>query len=101
MQVSPIEMFKACKNSAEVAGLRAASVRDSLAICRTFAWLRGALKQQCRTPAAAAAAAEQPPESAAATPPPISEADVADRVGAARRAMERCVGDSFPTISSR
>lgn len=39
LDVSPVERFKASKNSTEIRGLRAASKRDSAVLCGFFAWL--------------------------------------------------------------
>ena len=57
----------------------AAFVRDSLALCQAFAWLRGALVERRER---------------------VDECAAAARVAQLRRAQRGCVGDSFPTISS-
>ena len=75
---SPVEIFKARKNAAEVAGLARSGAKDAAVIVAYFAWLEEALAAG-RT---------------------VSEADGADELTRRRGGMEGYVGDSFPTISS-
>jgi len=78
VDTSPVEALKARKNEAEVAGLISAGRKDAAALCSYFAWLEAQM-----------IAGE-----------PVTEAEGADEIGRRRMAMEGCVGDSFPTISS-
>mmetsp|Transcript_2241 Transcript_2241/g.6364 ORF Transcript_2241/g.6364 Transcript_2241/m.6364 type:complete len:357 (-) Transcript_2241:84-1154(-) len=78
VDTSPVEALKARKNEAEVAGLVSAGRKDAAALCSYFAWLEAQM-----------VAGE-----------PVTEAEGADEIGRRRMAMEGCVGDSFPTISS-
>jgi len=73
----PCALPKATKNAVELAGIRAAHVRDGAALTRFLAWL----------PAAAAGSA-------------LTESAAADRLAACRAAGEHYRGPSFPTISA-
>ena len=78
VDTSPVETFKAKKNAAEVAGIVAAGRRDAAAIVAYIAWLEAKLGRG----------------------EAVTEAEGADEIGRRRKGMARCVGDSFPTISS-
>jgi Xaa-Pro aminopeptidase len=71
----PCALPKACKNEVEVAGMRAAHVRDGAALTRFLAWL----------PTAVAAGG-------------VTEITAADHLEAIRREDEQLTGLSFPTI---
>lgn len=73
----PCALPKATKNEVELAGMRAAHVRDGAALCRFLAWLRSA-----------------------ATSGTVSEMAAAERLEAFRRDGEHFRGPSFPTISA-
>jgi Xaa-Pro aminopeptidase len=73
----PVQQLKAVKNEVELAGLRAAHVRDGAALCRFLAWL------EQRWPAGG-----------------LSEMDAAARLASFRAANGRYRGASFPTISA-
>jgi Xaa-Pro aminopeptidase len=93
VEVSPVEVFKSQKNAAEVAGLRSASIKDSLAICKYFSWLELYLLDPAGAPT--------PP--VASTPTltdALNEFQGAQILSSIRRAGTGCVGDSFPTISA-
>lgn len=77
---SPVDDFKDAKNEVEIAGLRRASKRDSLAICEFMARLEARLSDPSAEP--------------------LSEVDADELIGALRKKQPLCVGDSFPTISS-
>lgn len=72
----PCALPKACKNQTELNGIRAAHVRDGLALTRFLAWL-----------------------SREGTSGNVSEKSAADRLEAFRREGEHIQGLSFPTIS--
>ncbi|MEQ8247887.1 MAG: aminopeptidase P family protein [Alphaproteobacteria bacterium] len=72
----PCLLPKACKNDVELAGMRAAHVRDGAALTRFLAWLPGALANGG-----------------------IDEIAVADRLEAFRRENNLFTGLSFPTIA--
>jgi len=72
----PCAMPKACKNAAELAGARAAHVRDGAALVRFLAWLDGAV-----------------------TNGGVTEVSAADRLGEFRAANPLFRGFSFDTIS--
>jgi Xaa-Pro aminopeptidase len=72
----PCRLPKACKNEVELAGMRAAHVRDGAALTRFLAWL-----------------------DATAPTGTVTEISAADRLEAFRREGEHFQGLSFPTIS--
>ena len=72
----PCALPKACKNAAELAGARAAHVRDGAALVRFLAWLDGAV-----------------------TNGGVTEVSAADRLGEFRAANPLFRGFSFDTIS--
>ncbi len=72
----PCVLPKACKNDIELAGMRAAHVRDGAALTRFLAWLPDALRNGS-----------------------VDEISVADRLEAMRRENDRFTGLSFPTIA--
>ena len=72
----PCVLPKACKNQTELDGIRAAHVRDGLALTRFLAWL-----------------------SREGTSGNVSEKSAADQLEALRREGENIRGLSFPTIS--
>ena len=80
--ISPVEKFKACKNSVEIEALKQACKRDSLALCELFASLEAKLSLS---------ESEQVP---------ITEVDVGDMMKELRQREPFYVGDSFQTISS-
>lgn len=93
VDVSPVEVFKSQKNAAEVAGLRSASIKDSLAICKYFSWLELHLLDP--------GAAPIPPAASSLTiTDALSEFQGAQVLSSIRFAGAGCVGDSFPTISA-
>ena len=71
----PCTLPKACKNEAELDGIRAAHRRDGAALTRFLAWL------------------------AAAPPGSVTELDAVDRLAAMRAGGEHFRGPSFDTIS--
>lgn len=93
VEVSPVEVFKSRKNAAEVAGLRSASIKDSLAICKYFSWLELYLLDPTGAPPPPAASTLTPTES-------LNEFQAAQVLSSIRSAGAGCVGDSFPTISA-
>ena len=72
---SPVELFKACKNATEQAGMRAAHLRDGAALVRFLHWLEGAWGEG------------------------LDEHGAAERLEDFRREGEHFQGLSFPTIS--
>jgi len=72
----PCALPKACKNEVEIAGMRAAHVRDGAALTRFLAWLPGAVAQGG-----------------------VTEVTAADRLEAFRREDTLLTGLSFPTIA--
>jgi Xaa-Pro aminopeptidase len=72
---SPVPRMKACKNPVELAGMRAAHVRDGLAVVRFLHWLESAW------------------------PGGLDELRAADKLDAFRAEGERFQDLSFPTIS--
>ena len=78
---SPIALFKAVKNAAERAGMRAAHVRDGAALVRWFAWLTEA---QAAGDAGAGA--------------PLTEASAAAALDAERARVDGFVSVSFDSI---
>lgn len=73
---SPVTLLKARKNPTEQVGMRAAHLRDGVAVVRFLCWL------EC-----------------AALPGPLDELRAADKLDALRREGERFRDLSFPTIS--
>ena len=80
--LSPVEKFKACKNSVEIEGLKRACKRDSIALCELFADLEAKL---CNS------ASEQVP---------ITEVDVCQMMQDFRGKQPLYAGDSFHTLSA-
>ena len=78
---SPITLMKAVKNAEELAGMRAAHVRDAVVLVRYFAWLQQRL-----------AAAGQ------GSAPPLTEHAAAAELDARRAAAPHSKGLSFDTI---
>ncbi len=76
VEPSPVYRLKARKNEAEVAGMRAAHLRDGVAMARLLAWLPGAVAAGGQT-----------------------EHTVAQRVDALRAEQARFRGTSFGTIA--
>lgn len=77
-EASPIVAFKACKNEAELAGMRAAHIRDGVAVCRFLHWLDDTI----------ASGKER-----------VSEIGAADKLEGLRSEGENFRGLSFNTIS--
>ena len=73
---SPVTLMKSVKNSAEIAGIKRAMVRDGVALTRFFIWLKDALARKEK----------------------ISEYDAGIRLTAFRAQQEKYVSDSFDTI---
>lgn len=73
---NPCALPKACKNEVEIAGMRAAHVRDGAALTRFLAWLPAAVAQGG-----------------------VTEVTAADRLEAFRREDAMLTGLSFPTIA--
>lgn len=78
---SPVTLFKALKNKAELEGMRQCHLRDGAAMANYFGWLEDQLLFQGGHLR-------------------LSEVDVADKLEEFRRAQANCVGLSFTTISS-
>ena len=80
VDASPVELFKASKNDVEIAGLRAAGLRDCAVLAGFFAWLEDALDRDVT----------------------VTEAAASDEISRrrARFGGESYRGDSFHTISS-
>jgi Xaa-Pro aminopeptidase len=78
-KATPIGLFKARKNEAELAGMRSAHVRDAVALCRFLAKLEHKLKVEHAS---------------------IDEYEAAQLVDSFRAQQENFVSPSFPTISS-
>jgi Xaa-Pro aminopeptidase len=76
MQESPISMFKACKNAAELAGMKAAHVRDGVAMVKFLCWLEREVKKQR-----------------------LTEVSVADKLAEFREQDPMYKGPSFDTIA--
>ncbi|MEM7691285.1 MAG: aminopeptidase P family protein, partial [Pseudomonadota bacterium] len=76
----PVIEQKACKNPTEILGTRSAHKRDALAVIRFLAWLDRNLRD--------------------ASAAPLSEALLADRLGALRSELDLFQGPSFDTISA-
>jgi Xaa-Pro aminopeptidase len=111
VDTSPVESLKACKNETEREGIRLASLRDSEAICRYFAWLERKLQQGgAREAGGAGGAGGAASENAGgagsgstgsgSTGSVVSEVDGAEQMTTFRKQQTGCVGDSFPTISA-
>lgn len=75
--IDPCALPKACKNAVEILGMRAAHLRDGVALCRFLAWLDRTAPGGGLTELAAAA-----------------------RLLALRAEGEKFVGESFPAISA-
>lgn len=75
---SPVALSKSLKNETELAGIRAAHVRDGVALTAFFHWLEEAVK---------------------ANPHTITEYDIESRVLDFRSKMDGFVGPSFSTIA--
>jgi len=78
-KATPIGLFKARKNETELAGMRAAHLRDAVALCRFLALLEHKLVEQGTT---------------------INEVEAAQLLDEFRSQQEHFVSPSFPTISS-
>ena len=93
-QLSPLQLMTAIKSEREVAGMRAAHVRDAVALVSFFAWLEAAVLRgvDLRRPAAAAAAA-------APLAAPLTEHSLCEVLEGFRAAQADHVGPSFPTIA--
>ena len=77
LKPSPLLLFKALKNETEIAGFRAAHIRDGVAMARFFCWLE-----------------KEVPEGK------VSEVSAVARLEEFRRGQENFRGSSFRTISS-
>lgn len=73
---SPVTMFKACKNEAELAGYRNAHIRDGVAMVKFLHWLENAVPKGG-----------------------VTEMSASDKLEAFRREQEHFVSLSFETIS--
>jgi Xaa-Pro aminopeptidase len=93
-RMSPIQLMKAVKSEREAAGMRAAHVRDGVALARFFSWLEAAVTRGVDARAGAPAAA--PAAALAAT---LTEHGVCAVLEAFRAAQADYVGPSFPTIA--
>lgn len=78
---SPVGLMKIVKNEIEVEGMKAAHVRDGVALVKYFAWLEDQVTNRSN-------------ESV------ITEISGADQLDKFRQEQESYVGPSFPTISS-
>lgn len=83
---SPIQVFKACKNEAEIHGLRQACVRDSAAVVSFLAWL----KDKVLVGQSSDASDDQD----------MREHALGVKMSSFREAMGQFRGDSFETISA-
>ena len=77
---SPIALLKACKNAAEISGMREAHVRDGAALVEFLCWLETQVT--------------------AAGGQPLNEVSVAARLEQFRAQNDKFVGLSFETISA-
>ncbi|XP_034179610.2 xaa-Pro aminopeptidase ApepP [Osmia lignaria lignaria] len=77
--VTPINIMKAVKNDVEIEGMKAAHIRDAVALVKYFAWLEDKIKNKKET---------------------ITEISGATQLENFRKEQEYFVGLSFPTISS-
>ncbi|XP_029167258.1 xaa-Pro aminopeptidase ApepP-like [Nylanderia fulva] len=77
--ITPISVMKAIKNPIEIEGMKAAHVRDSVALVKYFAWLEDKIKN---------------------TKEQITEISGATRLEKFRQEQDHFVGLSFTTISS-
>ena len=107
VSASPIERFKAAKNSAEREGILSSGRRDAAAIVGYFAWLEE--KLHAREVVTEAQGADEisrcaPPDAHTAEIPRDRASEAVTRVSRAMRrrrgGFDSYVGDSFPTISS-
>ncbi|XP_024224252.1 xaa-Pro aminopeptidase ApepP isoform X1 [Bombus impatiens] len=78
-KITPISVMKAIKNNTEIEGMKAAHVRDSVALIKYFAWLEDQVKNKENT---------------------ITEISGATQLEKFRQEQEHFIGLSFPTISS-
>lgn len=58
-KTSPVEMMKACKNTAEIAAERSAHIKDGAAVTRFMMWLKNAVKTERITEISAAEKLEE------------------------------------------
>ncbi|XP_033340803.1 xaa-Pro aminopeptidase ApepP [Megalopta genalis] len=77
--ITPITIMKAVKNNVEVQGMKAAHIRDAVALVKYFAWLEDQVKNKKET---------------------ITEISGATQLEKFRKEQEHFIGLSFPTISS-
>lgn len=77
--VTPMSIMKAIKNNVEVEGMKAAHIRDAVALVKYFAWLEDQIENQKEI---------------------ITEVSGATQLEKFRQEQEHFVGLSFPTISS-
>ncbi|XP_076241429.1 xaa-Pro aminopeptidase ApepP [Calliopsis andreniformis] len=77
--ITPINIMKAIKNNVEMQGMKAAHIRDAVALVKYFAWLEDQIKNQRGT---------------------VTEVSGATKLETFRQEQEHFVGLSFPTISS-
>jgi Xaa-Pro aminopeptidase len=89
-QQSPVVLLKACKNAAELHGMRACHLRDGAAVVEFLAALDAHFHPQQQGQGGNG-------EAAAATP--LSEVQLADKLQAFRARCEKFVGPSFDTIA--
>ena len=78
-KITPINVMKAVKNNTEIEGMKAAHIRDSVALIKYFAWLEDQVKNKENT---------------------ITEISGATQLEKFRQEQEHFIGLSFPTISS-
>ncbi|XP_006617100.1 xaa-Pro aminopeptidase ApepP-like isoform X2 [Apis dorsata] len=79
IKITPISVMKAVKNNTEIAGMKAAHIRDSVALVKYFAWLEDQIKNKKNT---------------------VTEISGATQLEKFRQEQEHFIGLSFPTISS-
>ncbi|XP_012281403.1 xaa-Pro aminopeptidase ApepP [Orussus abietinus] len=77
--ITPISLMKTIKNSVEIEGMKAAYIRDSVALVKYFSWLEDRVKSKDKE---------------------ITEISGADRLEKFRQQQDKFVQLSFPTISS-
>ncbi|XP_076650341.1 xaa-Pro aminopeptidase ApepP [Halictus rubicundus] len=77
--ITPISIMKAIKNDVEIQGMKAAHIRDAVALVKYFAWLEDQVKNKKAT---------------------ITEISGATQLEKFRTEQEHFIGLSFPTISS-
>ena len=104
---SPIAMLKACKNGAELRGMRDAHLRDARALCRFLAWLertdggaRDGESPRAGSGGAVEGTSARAKRARAGDGVRVDEAEAAEVLESFRKCDEGYVGPSFETISA-